>query len=53
MNEYTTAGDLVVSVANCGCGLTGGCLICKPKVSIIKQIVTPINWCPYPFKVKL
>ena len=43
----TTSGDLIITIPNCDCGLTGGCEKCK-TIIISKQkttyIFNPFLW---------
>lgn len=37
--KYDTAGNKIVEpIYTCNCGLTGGCSLCRPKISFIGSI---------------
>ena len=32
MRYKTTGGDIIITIPNCDCGLTGGCIKCQPII---------------------
>ncbi len=48
MAQYeTTGGDIILTIPNCTCGLTGGCEKCQPIVIRKQRLIRSL---PYPIK---
>jgi len=49
----TTGGDIIITIPNCDCGLTGGCEKCQPRIlhKTPEVVYTPPNRFSYPLYV--